>query len=311
MRLFKDGEFITVPTNCKTKRCKACNLRVKALVKKRIRSGCSLVGPSWFITLTYRQVDESTQRNALSVAADWTALVRLRKKSHRSLTWFKVVEMTKRGQPHLHLIVGGIGNDRTGCCYPRARDGRCSHEFSVEWVESECRSDDVCVEHEWVRDWFDITDDSFVVYAKPVKSSRRAASYLAKYVVKDVASSGLARLGFKKTWTRSRNWPGCDKLEFANEDWDKTEFTYSAGSTEVRDKSRKEVENSAQHPLSQKTGSSEAWTEAQKALDKVNLMKLKGMADAINRTQNVSSGRSGGVRRGGEQLPSSAGRETK
>lgn len=182
------------------------------------------------------------------------------------------------GQPHLHTIAGGLGENRIGCCYPLALDKKCSHVFNLDWARADCRVG--CIEHELAGKWYDITGDSFVVNAKPVVSSRKAGGYLAKYIVKSVDSTGLAKLGFKKNWTRSRNWPGCDKLVLQVAEWDSTEFRYKRDAEVNR--YEKEIEISEEHPLARKTGSPEAWESDAKAEKDRRYHQVKEITRAIN-----------------------------
>lgn len=202
IRLYsKDGGSIILPTNCKTWRCKGCRDRVRALFKKRVAIGCSKVGPSFLITLTYRQ-GEGAQRHAASVQKDWSQFLKIMKKMSPEISYVKVVEATKKNQPHLHVVMGGI-TQKTACCrgkkYPR-----CEH-WTERWLGEKCEK---CIEHVMAKAWYGITGDSYVVDARPVLGAAGAGAYLSKYLVKGMDSRDvLLRLGFKRFWSCSRNWP--------------------------------------------------------------------------------------------------------
>lgn len=82
------------------------------------------------------------------------------------------------GQPHLHLIVSGLGNE-----YASIAAG-------------------------WSHLWLKATRDSYIVDVRPVWSSRGAARYLVKYLIKGMGQRmALESLGFVRRWSRSRGWP--------------------------------------------------------------------------------------------------------
>lgn len=55
--------------------------------------------------------------------------------------------------------------------------------------------------------WYEASGDSWVVDARDVLGAFGAASYLTKYLVKDVEwFEGLRKLGFGRRYSRSRSW---------------------------------------------------------------------------------------------------------
>lgn len=212
----KLGTVVVVRTSCKTWRCKSCRDRVQRAVKAKITYGILILGSCLFITLTLeagRELDRSDmiQRDAIFVAKAWRALLSKlrRRQSNLPMAWFRVVELTKKGQPHLHLIVGGIGDRKVTCHRPR---------------DPVCRYD--CVQHEWAALWYSITG-SYIVDVKPVMGAVGASVYLTNYMKKGMMHHDeLEELGFVRRWSRSRNWPdGALALRGSVEDrWERSEF---------------------------------------------------------------------------------------
>ena len=208
-------------TVCKTWLCRACREKVKALVLARIEKGILTAGRCYLISLTFVNRRGHDQRNAASVAVAWRRL--LRRLRNPNLMWFRVIELTKRNQPHLHLIVGGIGNRTANC-------EKHPHPYDADW-RSACKFSPLCVEHEWSRAWFEATADSYVVDARPVLGAAGAAHYLGKYLTKAMGSrETLVALGFSRRWSRSQNWPTGDVYLRGTElGWDHTEWSWKGG----------------------------------------------------------------------------------
>lgn len=222
------GKFV-MATTCKTWKCKGCRDRIASLIKLRIAYGVSILGRCWFITATFKTDDQSTRRDAPSVAKVWKVFLAILRKQNpewNQISWFRVIETTKRGQPHLHLVVGGLGNANRGSIQARFRSA-----------------------------WLEATGDSFIVDVKPVDSGPGAARYMAKYLTKALlAWSSLTKLGFKRRWSRSRNWPGGTIRLYGTEMelWDRIDWTpwgrHSAVLAEFLTAQQKG------HPLVQRTG---------------------------------------------------------
>ncbi len=191
----EDYDPLVVETRCKTWGCRSCRDKVLAAVKRRMEYGCSMIGSSWLITLTYRSGPDILVPDADTVAGDQRLLFRFLKVRNPNLTWFKVVELTARGIPHLHLIVGGLIGTK----------GRCGSPRTSNWVDQECNIG--CIQHEWGKAWQAITG-SYVVGVSAVLGDRGAAAYLAKYLAKShYLREPYEALGFKRRWSCSRNWP--------------------------------------------------------------------------------------------------------
>lgn len=185
----------------------------------RVEAGCFRLGPCAFITVTYRVASDTPLRNAASVAKDWRALWRKWKYSEpNQLHWLRVIELTKKGQPHLHVIVG-----------PTVSRIRCyGSTFDVQTFKKRFYSCD-CLSHRLSRMWWATTGDSWIVHAVPVAGARGAARYLAKYLTKQESFAPLLAAGFSRRWSRSRGFPAGGRLRLRTsieENWRRTEISH-------------------------------------------------------------------------------------
>ena len=196
-------------TRCKTWTCKSCRSSVAALVRLRLEHHVSMVTPCFFITLTVALNDGSqlstkaarnlpmskskkwrrvpgAKENAVGVSVLWARfLFKLsRRLRPRTLAWFRVVELTKKGQPHLHLLMTGLETLR-----PFIRD-----TIRADWL--------------WA------TGDSYVVDVQEVYDANGAVQYLSKYIEKSFGlRSRMEEIGFRRRFSRSRSWNGGDQLQ--------------------------------------------------------------------------------------------------
>lgn len=171
-----------VKVNCKTWSCVHCRNRNHESLRMRMAVGLSILGPSWFITVTLRYAGADTLKDASFVGRAWQRLIyRLNKNpGYEKMAWFKITELTKEKQPHLHLLVGGL---------PGGKTKKIMHR-------------------EWVRAWRKATGDSFIVDVRPIRSYLGIAHYLDGYVTKNIHKrEDLERIGFKRRWSCSNNWP--------------------------------------------------------------------------------------------------------
>ena len=173
-------EKLPVQATCKTWKCPACR---KALVKKfaeRLEYGCLTLGSSWLITLTLKLGDSSKIKDAVFVRKALERFwVRLKiRPNWKQVVWLKVIELTKKGQPHLHIVVGNI----TGT----------HRQLQLEAREA----------------WLFVTGDSYIVDVRPVSKAKEIGHYLGKYLAKGYAHrEKLEALGFNRRWSASRGWP--------------------------------------------------------------------------------------------------------
>lgn len=251
----KIGATVVVKSTCKTWGCKQCRERVKSRVLSMMSYGCLMLGECWLITVTYKTDGCGSVRNAASVAKDWAALLsRLRQSPDmKSVAWFRVVELTKLGQPHLHLIVGGIGNG--------------------PWKE---------IQRRWREYWLEITGDSYIVDVRPVLGAYGAAAYLGKYLVKGLMDrEELESLGFKRRWSCSNNWPRADVVLQGTDQgrWARVQFI--GGMEAGAEKLALEAEDSASSPLLDRVGDPVAVAYERKMVVKAKRAKLKGVIKGV------------------------------
>jgi len=214
------GRFVRMKTVCKTWRCLGCRNRMISLFKARVQIGCSRLGQCAFITLTYKAGVES-QRPVGYVRKDWAALWRRLRLGNSPLMgkkWLKVIELTKRGTPHHHLILGPIGSNETPMCMKRYDSVRYKRRFG------NCD----CLAHEFARNWVAVTGDSYIVHGREVVGAAGAASYMAKYLVKTFTRPDREdQLQMVRRWSSSRGWPGNADLHLRQTDeggWEKRMF---------------------------------------------------------------------------------------
>lgn len=231
----KNGLQAVITTNCKTWGCKGCRERMKALFKARIEVGCSASEPSMLTTFTYRTVG-AKRRSAKSVAADWKALWKTLRTRQRwiNVRWLRVIELTKRRQPHLHVVMGPMEGMMR--CYGR--------KFEVARFLAK-RGTCGCASHELSEVWRAITGDSWVVHTIPVVGARGAAAYMAKYIAKDMYDRReyVAR-GYLRRWSSSRGtsdypgrkWPGTGRIHLREAElgnFTRYDFYYGAPDKEM------------------------------------------------------------------------------
>lgn len=274
LMLWTTDDSIVVPTNCKTWRCLSCRDRVQGLLKSRIVRGCLLLGRSWLITVTFRTVG-SARRTAASVAKVWAHFLRSLRKTYRmEPAWLRILEATKKGQPHIHMVMGNLPETLKTTCTGKTAGGRPNHRFDTKWLRKEC----ICFEHVVARAWYEASGDSYVVDCRLVLGAAGAAAYMAKYLTKAVLSyETLYKLGFHRRWSRSRNWPGGGKLRLqatVDNQWVGLAWQRAAGM--VGDRWSKWAKISEDHYLARRTGDNLSWKLEEKFRRKLTAKRLKG-----------------------------------
>lgn len=243
------------------------------MVEYGIRS--SIQESFYFITVTYKAGTPDSQRDAQSVRRDWRDLCLWLRPLYPNLKWIKVVELTRRNQPHLHVVLSfGPGTNPEAACEKKAR-------YDDAWRRKLCE----CVEHAWSRAWWRITGDSFVIDCRPVVSGTSDAAYLGKYLAKSyLHKDGLAALGFQRTWSRSRSW-GVDRLRFREteeKEWRKTEFTYGMVSADPQRTARYWIKRTEESNPFERLGTDLNW-EMEKERDvKAGQSRALGVKELVN-----------------------------
>ena len=113
------GEVLFAETNCGSWRCLGCRDRNRARFRAIVKYGVSTLGPCMFTTLTYKEGVQRL-RHAGCVSKDWKAFYRLLRKREPQLAkkaCLRVMELTKAGTPHFHLLTGPISSDERIRCW--------------------------------------------------------------------------------------------------------------------------------------------------------------------------------------------------
>ncbi len=212
---------VRIDTNCKTWRCLGCRDRMMALFKARVAIGCYRLGRCAFMTLTY-VAGSPRLMDAGCVREDWRALFRRFKREDpylRGLEWLRVMELTKAGTPHHHLVMGTTtGRSR---CWSR-------YGFEVKRYRRVFDRCD-CLSHRIARHWQGVTGDSYIVLGTPVTGAVGAGSYMGKYLGKEFDGARAEVLGMARRWSNSRGWPGRGRRHLRQTDnggWDRHSFRW-------------------------------------------------------------------------------------
>lgn len=169
----------------------------------RIAYGCSTLEKFSLITLTLKEGKDS-RRDAAFVGQVWRELLDWFRTQRPGLPWFKVVELTKRRQPHLHVISGSLATGPALHCEAHR------HSWGKRWQKKACD----CWEHRISREWKRITGDSWVTDTREGYNPRGVAKYLGKYLAKGMhRREELQRLGFDRRWSCSATWPSPGTVE--------------------------------------------------------------------------------------------------
>lgn len=190
------SDQLAVRVRCRRWTCPYCAKINRLMFESLIADGISMLGPCWLITCTLRLEKETV--NAVYVKAVWARFwSRLQKRwplrySQGRAQWVKVVELTEKGQPHLHLVMS----------VPMKKAPGGQIELSHDRVGG------LGLAREFRDDWHTASGGSFVVDARPAWGPRAGAHYLAKYFEKQWEKrKELERLGFARRYSRSQGWP--------------------------------------------------------------------------------------------------------
>lgn len=165
-----DGDLGVISAlKCKCWDCNHCVVERRA---KLIAQACS-GQPTMFVTLTSRpRADVSPEEQCTALARAWRLIVKRakRKYGYEHLPYFAVVEATKTGQPHLHILV------------------RC------QWIDQRWLSDQMR----------EITGD-YIVDVRRIVRPKQVVHYVAKYIGK-----APHRFGTSKRYWCSQDYCGLD-----------------------------------------------------------------------------------------------------
>lgn len=213
--LYTGGETFVRPTSCKTWGCTVCRKSLLSLVQGKMEYGCLTLEHSYFTTLTLRNAGPESLKDAVFVRKVWERLLKsLKAGPYPNLAWFKVIELTKKKQPHLHLLIGGIGELKAQCRIP-------DQKLRKQWMEMTYQCP--CVAHTIGRVWYELTG-AYIIDCKKVYAARGIATYLGGYLTKGYDDrSELEARGFLRRYSTSRNWPGNKRVRLrgtVEERWD-------------------------------------------------------------------------------------------
>jgi len=189
-----------VPTSCNSWRCLGCRDRNLSRFKAMVALGVSALGQCMFITLTYKAGAERLG-TAGCVSRDWRAFWRLLRKWYpETKEWgvMRVMEVTKKGTPHFHLIVGrvSLGDIR---CY-----GPVFYVKNYLALLQDCE----CWSHRMGRVWERVQKgESYIVHTVPVTGGSGAGGYMAKYMRKEFDQERGNELGMVRRFSANRRWP--------------------------------------------------------------------------------------------------------
>jgi len=159
------------------------------------------------MTVTYVEGSDRLER-AGCVGRDWRALWRRFHKHEpemEQMEWLRIMELTKKGTPHHHVVIG-----------PVVGKIRCWAKDTFRIGEYVKRMDSCpCLAHKWARQWWMVTGDSYIVHATEVVGAENAGGYMAKYLEKEFDGERAERLGMARRWSSSRGWPASGRLRLA------------------------------------------------------------------------------------------------
>ena len=138
------------------------------------------------------------------------------------------MELTKKRTPHHHLVVGPVEGEIA--CY--------GDRFEIKAFVGRMGTCD-CLSHRFSVAWQAVTGDSFICHATAVVGAAKAASYMAKYMVKTFGMEGRFKaMGMERRWSSSRGWPGTGQVRLAYSEsaggpgWERIEFHGRSASDE-------------------------------------------------------------------------------
>lgn len=213
----RSGRQVPMKTVCKGWACRVCQPQKVKYLKMRIAFGCSQLEKFALITFTLRLVGNTT-RSAEYVRGAWREQLVWFRRNYDNLPWLKIVELTRKRQPHLHVITGLLVTGKGLHCEDHP------HSWGERWQSTSC----CCVEHRISREWKRITGDSWIVDCREAYNPKGVAKYLGKYLTKGMhMREEMERIGFARRWSASTSWPkpgtvellGTHNGEFIGSSW--------------------------------------------------------------------------------------------
>ena len=254
----RSGKMFGVGTRCKLWACPICRKKNRRALVENVEYAQSLMGPLWLLTLTLRNIKGRELRGAEYVSQVWAAWLRLLKTRQawrfKTMEWMKVAELTKKGQPHLHVLMIGVKKPETAQKIMRA-----------------------C--------WLEVTGDSFIVDFELVRHAGKMGNYLADYVFKGFYQrERMEAAGFSRRFSRSRGWPRGPTMVMhgtEKELWKGVGFEFANSQKEPLAGVVERIEDG--HPYFVRDGDSVSREMALRHEKRMRLAILKGVSNAVNR----------------------------
>lgn len=225
----------SVETSCKSWRCLSCRDRKLGMVATIIQSGL-LDTVAYLLSVTFASNFETNGKLANPVNADYaeTSFKEFLRRWRRSekflnptLQWFKVPELTKKGQVHFHLVITGILDTRF-------KQGTCS--LRPNWLKLyHKRHTCLCMRCHLSLIWEQVTNDSYIIDVRRVYDQKGAAWYLCKYLRKGMYGQirdQLESRGFIRRYSRSNGYTAMrpmKRLGTLHKAWTRTAFSLGSG----------------------------------------------------------------------------------
>lgn len=160
-----DGKVTAATLYCKRWTCQTCAPKRQKGLKALARAG----EPTLFLTLTSRLSDDSDpDESARALVRAWQLIVKRAKRKFqiKRLPFITIIERTKKGMPHLHILL------------------------RLKWLPQK-----------WISEQMDDITGAPIVYIEQIQNSAKIAAYVSKYIAKEPHQFA----GCKRYW-RSQDW---------------------------------------------------------------------------------------------------------
>lgn len=131
---------------CNQWKCPVCGPKKAFKLRKRLKKA-TFSSSKYFITLTLKINNDSLKENTVLINKAWDIALKRIRRIHPFIKYFKVLEYTKKGMPHLHIIT----------------DVRLTKKY-LKTI------------------WYDITKTSFIVDIGKLR--QKSYNYVLKYALK-------------------------------------------------------------------------------------------------------------------------------
>lgn len=151
------GLLEVTPLYCKRWSCMLCQPKRKSRLIREVKAG----NPNTFITLTVSpKEDETPAERCSALSKAWRTVVARAKRKYKikKLPYFVVVEATKAGEPHLHILA------------------------RLKWIDQR-----------WLSDQMRALTGAPIVDIRRIRHRNVAAAYVAKYIGKAPGKFGTSK----------------------------------------------------------------------------------------------------------------------